>query len=208
MAFGLRDAANPQDRIRNRVRFRSRPWRTRTRIVAAILLVPAAAMLSACTSGGAGDPDHERATPSASPSPDGTGDPVPDGVPARVEFDALLAEPTAYLGQRIEVLGTVFFLAKCPPPGSTPADCELAGYLTAPGTTSFIASDASRAIALAEGGALLSCPEGTGPAPACGDWRSAAAYVLEGVIAHQVLGGRESELVQLDVSAKELASAE
>jgi hypothetical protein len=63
-------------------------------------------------------------------------------------------------------------------------------------------SDLPEAIPLAEGGHLLSCDEGTESPPACGDWLAAARYMVVGTVERQVLGGRETALLQLDVLSK------
>lgn len=164
--------------------------------------------LAGCSSGdGSGDGSPTGASSTASGhSTDGMGD---DGVDPddgseahEVGFDELLADPTAFVGRRIRVTGNVFFVSECPPPGASVADCVLLGYLVGPEQHTLIAADVPQAIALAEGGRRLSCIEGSQATPTCGDWSAEATYTIDGVLEHQVLGGRESQLVQLDVAEK------
>lgn len=131
------------------------------------------------------------------------GDNDDDDAPVQeVAFDELLEDPAAFVGQSIRVTGNVFFVAECPPPGSANADCVLLGYLADPEQRTLIAADVGQTIALAEGGRRLSCVEGSRPTPTCGDWERESTYTLDGVVQQQVLGGRETSLVQLDVSEK------
>lgn len=131
---------------------------------------------------------------------DGSGDSMPE--PRDVGFEELMDDPAGFVGERVRVTGSVFFLAECPPPGAGDAPCVLLGYLAEPERRTLIAADAAQALALAEGGKRLSCPEGSQPTPACGDWVGEATYSLEGEVQRQVLGGRETSLVQLDVVEK------
>jgi hypothetical protein len=119
-----------------------------------------------------------------------------------VDFDELLSDPAAFVGQPVRVTGNVFFIAECPPPGSANADCVLFGYLADPERRTLIAADVGQTIAIAEGGRRLTCVEGSRPTPTCGDWKSESTYTIDGVVQQQVLGGRETSLVQLDVSEK------
>jgi len=128
-------------------------------------------------------------------------------IPATVTVAQLLADPESLLGRPVEVVGKVFFLSRCPPPGASgTSSCTLVGYLAEPDRGSFVASDVDYGIALAEGGNLLTCAEGTNPTPTCGDWQAATVYSVFGTLARQVLGGRETPYVQLDVERKTLAS--
>jgi hypothetical protein len=102
----------------------------------------------------------------------------------------------------VEVNGKVFFLADCPPPGDSLTVCVLSGYLAAPDRGVLIASDVPQALVLAEEGNRLSCQEGTQSPPACGDWQATTRYTVIGVLQNQVLGGRETSLVQLNVLSK------
>ena len=119
-----------------------------------------------------------------------------------VSFRKLATDPESLVGSRIRVTGNVFFHSVCPPPGATDSTCVLLGYLTDPDRRTFIAADEADAIALAEDGVRLSCEEGGDSSRACAGWSAASTYTLEGVLEHQVLGGRVTELVQLDVEAK------
>ena len=173
-------------------------------------------LIAGCSSGVGGSPDHgPSATPPAGPSASGAGagdaSPSDDGgsAPMRVSFPDLLGDPEQLIGRPIEVMGTAFFLAKCPPPAASPtpgasatASCVVQGYLAAPDRGVLTPSDLPGAIPLAEGGHLLSCDEGTESPPACGDWLAATRYMVVGTVERQVLGGRETALMQLDVLSK------
>ena len=169
------------------------------------LLVGAAILVAALAGCNAGERAPTGGSPSATPTAsDGAGDDDEgDGTEAReVTFDDLLENPQDYVGQRVRVTGNVFFIAECPPPGSEDADCVLLGYLADPERHTLIAADVEQTIALAENGRRLSCVEGSLATPTCGDWESESTYTIDGVLQQQVLGGRESSLVQLDVSEK------
>lgn len=176
-------------------------------------LVAVLVSIAACTTAGPGESGRGSPTTGASPTMSDPNDPTspptgePGERPQRVTVAELLADPAPLLGRPVEVVGRVFFLSRCPPPGSSGATgCTLAGYLAEPDRGSFVASDVDRGIALAEGGTLLSCPEGTNPTPTCGDWQAATVYAVTGILAHQVLGGRETPYLQLDVDRKVVAS--
>lgn len=130
------------------------------------------------------------------------GDNDGDGAAHEATFDELLEDPATFVGQPVRVTGSVFFIAECPPPGSANTDCVLFGYLADPERRTLIAADVGQTIALAEGGRRLSCVEGRLPTPTCGDWESESTYTIDGVVQQQVLGGRETSLMQLDVSEK------
>ena len=96
----------------------------------------------------------------------------------------LLADPEPLLGRPVEVVGKVFFLSRCPPPGASgTTGCTLVGFLAEPDRGSFVASDVDHGVALAEGGSLLTCAEGTNPTPTCGDWQAATVYTVSGTLA-------------------------
>ena len=185
--------------------------RARSAKAGVLVVIATGALLGACAdSGPAGDP-----SPSASSHENGTdvdehddsydaGDDRDHGGPAEeVDFGELMDDPERFVGSRVRVTGNVFFLSECPPPGSSTSTCTLLGYLVHPDQHTFIASDKENALALAEDGARVGCDEGGDPRPACPGWTADAAYALEGTVEHQVLGGRETELIQLDVDEKE-----
>jgi hypothetical protein len=168
-----------------------------------MLLVAAlgvAALMGCVAAGPASHSDDHMSTPREN------GDRVENGdsttATQDVSFVELTADPTALVGSRIRVTGNVFFHSVCPPPGATDAPCVLLGYLTDSEQRTFIAADESRALALAEGGSRLSCEESAATGRACPGWSADSTYTLEGVLEHQVLGGRETDLVQLDVETK------
>lgn len=186
-----------------------RGWATCAVLAGTVLLMAA---LGGCA---AGDGSSAGATRSESARATGTGDGHDDrdgnehdgdnggdSVVTEIEFDELIDDPERLVGQQVSVTGNVFFVSECPPPGAANATCVLLGYLAGPEQHTLIAADVAKAIALAEGGHRLSCPEGSQPTPTCGDWVGEATYTVEGILQHQVLGGRETNLVQLDVSEK------
>lgn len=173
-------------------------------LVASVVALGAALVaLAACT--GSGETTGTERTPgSATPSTraDATAASAAVDGASPVSFDDLLAEPARFVGQRIEVVGRVYFLSSCPPPGASPmGPCVLQGYLTDPERQVFVASDVAEAIVLAEHGLSLSCAEEAGTT-ACGDWANEARYSVVGVLQRRVLGGRETDQVQLDVVAR------
>jgi hypothetical protein len=175
-------------------------------------------VLTACAAGAGGSSTPgSAASGSAGPSASGADEASPSGdaesAPMRMTFPELLADAEQLIGQRIEVTGTAFFLAKCPPPGASPTPvtspttgCVLQGYLAAPDRGVLTASDLPEALPLAEDGHLVSCDEGTESPPACGDWLAATRYTVIGIVERQVLGGRETTILQLNVLGKTAAS--
>ncbi len=119
-----------------------------------------------------------------------------------IAFSELIADPEAYIGVRIRVMGNVFFFSECPPPGASNATCTLLGYLVGPEQRTFIAADTARAVPLAENGTRVGCDESGDSRPACAGWTGDATYTLEGVVDRHILGGRETSMIQLDVVAK------
>ncbi|MFN2539700.1 MAG: hypothetical protein ABR549_16320 [Mycobacteriales bacterium] len=153
------------------------------------------------------DPGGSVGPTSASPLASGratTGPSLASGVRKKLTFAALLSRQRHVVGQRVEVVGKVFFFERCPPPDQGGGGCQLTGYLTAPDRTELNASDLDQAIQLAEGGSVVTCAEQQAVGLACPGWRHDARYRLEGVVAHQVRGGRETAYIELDVMDKEL----
>jgi hypothetical protein len=173
-------------------------WRALPLLVVAILV-------TACSAGSdnptGGSPYSETAAASSAQStkPDAGSNPRP------MSFEDLLSDPAPLVGKGVQVTGKVFFLAECPPPGSAAATkCVLQGYLAAPDRGVMTASDVAETIVLAEGGRRLSCEEGSQLTPSCGDWQNEKRYVVVGVVENQVLGGRTTSMVQLNVESKSL----
>jgi hypothetical protein len=186
-------------------RRRSRRVRFGSALAAGVLPI---LLLTGCDAGGSATTGTPSATSTQTDGVEG-GDGVTDGTGGgavseftAVEVSELLADPGSYVGEQVRVTGSVFFISECPPPGADTTGCVLLGYLAPPEQRTLIAADVSGALALAEHGRRLSCPEGSQPAPTCGDWASESTYTVDGVLERQVLGGRETELVQLDVSGK------
>ncbi|MGW9629104.1 hypothetical protein ACWGST_00200 [Agromyces sp. NPDC055520] len=175
-------------------------------VAARALLVGTALLVlvtSACSADSAPQTGAGSASPHASAETGYNGDDESGPSNAReIEFDEFVDDPTALVGERVRVAGRVFFLSECPPPGAGDATCVLIGYLADPERRTFTAADAAEAVALAERGKRVSCPESGQATPTCGDWVAGAAYTVEGEVQRQVLGGRETALVQLDVVEK------
>lgn len=110
-----------------------------------------------------------------------------------------MADPEAWRDRRVEVVGKVFFLAQCPPPGAEATPCVLVGYLADPGLGTLIAADVDQALPLAEDGTLVTCTEPGNGAGACGEWVREATYTLGGTLERQTLAGQERSKVQFDV---------
>ena len=178
-----------------------RHWRTILPVLVAVLL----AIVTGCASAdGGGSGDGGRSAAMATSSNELPDAPSPGSEAVQVTVARLLEDPLTWVDQPIEIDGRVFFLSRCPPPGDAGATgCVLTGFLTDPSTAVFTASDVGRGILLAEGGRALSCAEGSQPTPTCGDWTAAAVYRLTGRLARQVLGGRTTDDVQLEVSTRQ-----
>lgn len=181
--------------------------RRRMRAALAGTVLLAVALVGCSTGSGSPtetDPSNSARATEGSNDGDGDGDMHEgmDSEPYEIGFDELIDDSAQFVDRRVRVIGNVFFISECPPPGAATATCVLLGYLADPEQRTLIAADVEKAIALAEGGRRLSCPEGSQPTPTCGDWVGDATYTVEGVVQRQVLGGRETALVQLDVSEK------
>lgn len=116
-------------------------------------------------------------------------------------YAQLYARRSQLVGQGVQVTAKAFFLSRCPPPG-TSAECSLSGYLADPSRQDLLESDREQAIALAEGGRLLTCQESEAVAGGCPGWRHGATYELTVVVEHQVLGGRTTQYIDLNVISK------
>lgn len=130
----------------------------------------------------------------------------PDERPEQLSWHELYQRRQELVGRTVQVVGKAFFLERCPPPESASGSCTLTGLLADPDRGDLQERDRDQALALAEDGELLSCPSSPGsssePAPACPGWRHATRYQLVVAVQHQVLGGRETEYVQLDVRSR------
>lgn len=107
------------------------------------------------------------------------------------------------VGTTVAVTGRAFFLSRCPPPQAG-GECSLNGYLADPGRNDLLESDVPGAIQLAEGGRLLSCSESAAIDRACPGWQQAGQFRIVAVVERQVLGGRETQYIDLDVREKRL----
>lgn len=172
------------------------------RILGVAILVMGCTMSTSQTTDGDGVAGSGGSDAGGSPTAGAGSDRPVDASPQVITFQALQSDASRLVGELVEVTGKVFFLADCPPPGDSRTTCVLSGYLAAPDRGVLIASDVPQALVLAEGGNRLSCEEGTQSPPACGDWQAATRYTVVGVLQNQVLGGRETSLVQLNVLSK------
>jgi hypothetical protein len=143
-----------------------------------------------------------RSSSTEDPYSSGSSSTPPTG--QRVSFRDLHVGRDDYVGERVDVDGTVFFFETCPPSDETgqAAPCVLTGYLAAPGSTQLNASDLDDAIALSEDGRSVSCSATQARNGACPGWRHAARYRIVATVAHQVLGGRETTYIELEVLSK------
>lgn len=124
-----------------------------------------------------------------------------------VTFEELYANQERYVGETVEVVGKVFFLADCPPAesGRGASECILFAYLAHPDRGELIYGQRDEAIPLAEGGQRLSCPERSATGGGCGAWEDAKRYRVIATVQHPVRGGRQTQDVELDVHGKEPA---
>lgn len=120
----------------------------------------------------------------------------------RMTWSDLFPHRRELAGRTVDVDSRVFFLTRCPPPGGGSGECQLTGFATDPGRTEFDERHRDAGIPLAEGGRPVTCPESTAAAGACPGWRQATDYRLVARVEQQVLGGRTTEYVELDVLEK------
>lgn len=118
-------------------------------------------------------------------------------------YPELFRRQQELVGQMVEVIGKAFFVSRCPPP-QTGGECSLNGYFADPSRDDLLESDVPGAIQLAEGGRFLSCPESAAVDRACPGWKQGARFQIVAVVEHQVLGGRETEYIDLAVREKRL----
>ena len=123
------------------------------------------------------------------------------------ELGEVRDEPGALVGRTVLLRGRVFFFERCPPPDQPAAACELSGLLTDEERDDLQAVDLPEAIVLAEDGRPLTCSARVAVQGACPGWQDRAVYRLEGTVQRRVLGGRETDQVEIDVSSKELVRA-
>lgn len=159
-------------------------------------------LLMACTSG-AGEHAQGSPTDAAASGNHPAATSGPGAASQQVAFEQVLSDPARFIGQRVEVTGKVFFLSECPPPGSSgPTSCVLQAYLAHQDRGVLVAADAPETLPLAEAGRRVSCDESAQARPACGDWENETRYVVVGLIEQQVLGGRQTSMVWLNVETK------
>ena len=138
------------------------PMRPVARVARSSVLAVVVVCIAACT---ATDPSGSDPSPTSGASMTMSGSPdsrsaepsgQPGDLPATVTMASCSRTRSPCSDEPVVVVGKVFFLSRCPPPGSSgTTGCTLAGYLTEPDRGSFVASDVNQGIALAEGGTLL-----------------------------------------------------
>ena len=161
--------------------------------VALLLGVATACLLVACSPGvGVAEPSGREDS-----GVENQGKAVPE-----IPFQDVMDSPESYVAERIRVTGSVFFFPVCPPPGAANAKCSLLGYLAHPEQRTFTSADTDTALPLSEEGVRVGCDEIGAARPAFPGWTAEATYTLVGVVEHQVVGGRETSLVQFDVITK------
>lgn len=122
----------------------------------------------------------------------------------QVTFEELRSRQQEFVGHTVEVVGKAFFVESCPPPDQQ-GPCVLNLYLAEPDRDVLVYGDRDEGIAVSEGGTRVSCEAGSEPGGGCPGWSHATRYRLVATVRHQVLGGRTTQLVELDVIEKELA---
>lgn len=152
---------------------------------------------------GGGSNDEDEATTSA-PTSDGASRADQGGSVTEVTFRELFDHRQQYVGDTVRVVVKAFFLASCPPPGTggQTEPCVLSLYLADPGRTDLLYGERDQALPGSEGGQRVSCVEGSNPGGGCPGWEHGATYEVVADVDHEVLGGRKSDSVQLDVREK------
>lgn len=156
-------------------------------------------------SGGEGGGDDPGASEDeASAGEGGAGADVVSEPPQALPFSEVHARQAELVGSAVQVRAKSFFVARCPPPapGAQAAECTLVGFLADPERTSLDSNEVDQAIVLAEGHRQVSCLQSAAAGGACPGWEQGRSYEISGVVEHQVLGGVETEYVQLDVTGK------
>jgi hypothetical protein len=150
------------------------------------------------TSAGTGGAVGTSTTPSSHPTAGSTV--AADG--DRMTWAELFPHRRELAGRTVDVDARVFFLTRCPPPGGGAGECQLTGFATDPARTEFDERHRDTGIPLSEAGTAVTCAESAAAGGACQGWRQATTYRLVARVQQQVLGGRTTEYVELDVLEK------
>ena len=148
-----------------------------------------------------GTPDGVSPTGTAPRPTERTQSDEPTG--AALSFSQLWQRRSDLVGERVSVSGRVLFTFSCPPGSPSQAGCVATGYLVGSGTRD-LPPEYTPAVRLYEGGAVVECPADTLASLNCNGWLHDREYLVSGVLDYEVLGGRPSNTVILEVLSKEL----
>jgi hypothetical protein len=181
------------------------------RIVLRVVFVGLVMLLgAACGDGAASTGDESVTTPTDSSSQSGGtrstsqsgGTLGATSDPEEVSFDDLFSRRHELVGRAVEVVGTVHFVANCPPPGGQSGPCVLNGYFAEPDRDFLPFGDVGEAFPITEGGVRVSCGQAAASGGACPGWEPARNYEILAMVEAQVSGGRQTEQVELGVTRK------
>lgn len=155
--------------------------------------------------GGSGATTTSSATTKSTTAPSTTARPS-TAQGERMTYAELYKRRQELVGRDVDVVGKVFFVANCPPPGDGPQQpCMLTGYLADPSRSELPPGDVDEAINLAEDGRFVSCSERESVDGGCSGWKHAQRYRVVATVEHQVLGGRKTQYIQLAVKTRAAA---
>lgn len=155
------------------------------------------------TDDGAGGDDDEVTGPTVG-EVNGDGDAPPPNDLDVMSFADVHARSSELVGTTVTTVARAFFISRCPPPApdGPPGECVLVGFLADPSRRSLDSNEVDQALVLAEGHAQVSCAASSATSGACSGWEQARRYRVVATVEHQVLGGRETAYVQLDVAER------
>lgn len=156
--------------------------------------------------GGSGATTTSSATTKSTTAPSTTAARPSTAQGERMTYAELYKRRQELVGRDVDVVGKVFFVANCPPPGDGPQQpCMLTGYLADPSRSELPPGDVDEAINLAEDGRFVSCSERESVDGGCSGWKHAQRYRVVATVEHQVLGGRKTQYIQLAVKTRAAA---
>jgi hypothetical protein len=118
-----------------------------------------------------------------------------------VPFAELRSQPEKFVDETMSLVGKVFFDVNCPPPGGGSALCTLTGYLASEDLEDLGPAEVQQAFPIVEDGQLVSCHDTAGTG-ACPGWGNGRRYRVVATVKHRVLGGRETDAIELHVQEK------
>jgi hypothetical protein len=123
-----------------------------------------------------------------------------------MSYEEVYARRSELVGEAVDVVAKSFFLVSCPPQQQGGATrCVLTLYAADPDRSSLAYGQRGEAMVVQEDGRTVSCASSKAREGACPGWENAKRYRLIAEVRKQVLGGRETEQVALDVSSKSSA---